>query len=207
METVETLTQEIIDKLYELKIMTDKIASLSPVTYKSQSKIQWAGGIMGAIQESKENKRLVELINSPLMDDQSFIDIAESVIPQATNYLVERQSQIQQLVDKDDKRYYGFVVDIFNSIEKLTYAWYKYSPDMANTTFNDLKNGTLFATVNQSTEELIKKLNLPQDIIDHYAKNDKQHIESSGCLGLFVMIIVTTMAVLGGVAYGLYKFI
>ena len=207
MESIDLITQDIIDKLSELEKMSDTLSSLPPVSHRSQAKIQFVSGVLGAIQENRETKRLEKLINAPLVDGHSFYDIALSVIPNATNYLVERQLKIQQLVDKEDKRYYGFVVDIFNYVDKLTCAWYNYSPDMANEslTIGDEKNIALAPSVYHWTKESIKKLDLPQNIAEHYAELDKKQSGSSGCLGVLIAIFVTSTAALGGAFYGLYQ--
>ena len=205
METVETLTQEIIDKLSELDTMSEKLNSLSPVSH-IKAKVQWTG-IIGAVQDGIENKRLMKLINEPIVDGQSFFNIALFVIPQATDYLVERQKKIQQLVDKEDKRYYGFVIDIFNYVDKLTNAWYNYSPDMANEllTIGDQKNVALAPSVYNWTKESIIKLDLPQNVADYYARTEKKQTQSSGCLGTLIIMFITSAIALGGTCYGLYQ--
>ncbi len=209
METIETLTQEIIDKLSELEEMTNKLESLSPVSHKSQAKIQFVSGVIGAIQENNENKRLNKLINEPLVNGESFYHIALFVIPQAADYLVERQLKIQQLVGKEDKRYYGFVVDIFNYIDKLTNAWYNYSPDMANEslTIGDQKNVALAPSVLNWTKESIKQLDLPQNVAEHYAEMEKGQPDPSGCFGSFVLIASISITAFSASVYGLIKLI
>lgn len=206
METIETLTQEIINKLNELDSLSTELSSLKPVTHRNQSKIQFVSGVLGAIQESREEKRLEKMINEPLIFGQSFYNIALLVIPQATDYLVERQLKIQQLVNKEDKRYYGFVVDIFNYIDKLTCAWYNYSPDMANETLiiGDEK-GALAPTVYNWTKESIRKLDLPQNLADHYSEIEKKTSGSSGCLGAMLIMLIVSAASLCGAGYGLYQ--
>lgn len=206
MESVEFLTQEIIEKLSELDNMSNEIASLKPVTHKSQAKIQWYGGILGAVKEIKEYNRLAKLINEPIVDGHSFYHIALCVIPQAADYLVERQLKIQQLVSKEDKRYYGFVIDIVNHIEKLINAWYNYSPDMANEVLNiGDEKGALAPSVFTWTRESIKKLDLPQNVAEHYAKLEKAQSGSSGCLGTFMIMFVISVITLGSTCYGLYQ--
>lgn len=207
MENVETLTQEIVDKLLELEKTTKKLESLSPVSHKSQAKIQWTGGIIGAIQENKEGKRLEKLINEPLVDGHSFYDIALFVIPQAADYLVERQLKIQQLVSKDDKRYYGFVVDIANYIDMMTNAWYNYSPDMANEslTIEGQKNVALAPSVLNWTKESIKQLDLPENVAKHYAELEKDPSGSSGCFSAFIIMLISSSIAFGGTYLGLYQ--
>lgn len=200
MESIESITQEIIDKLSELETMSEKLSSLSPVTHRT--KVQWTG-IIGAIQENKENKRLVKLINEPLVDGQSFYCIALNVIPEATDYLVERQLKIQQLVNKDDIRYYVFVVDIFNYIDKLTCAWYNYSPDMANETITiENEKGALAPSLYDWTKDEIKKMDLPENLAKHYAEIEKKQSGSSGCLGSMILMFIVSAAAFSGTCYG-----
>lgn len=210
METIETLTQEIIDKLDDLDRISYELSSMTPVTHKSQSNIQWHGGlgIIETIQENKENKRLNKLMNEPLVNGKSFYQIALSVIPEAADFLVERQLKIQNLISKDDKRYYGFVVDIVNYIEKLTNAWYNYSPDMANEVLNiGDEKGALAPSVFNWTKDSIKKLDLLQNVAEHYAEIEKEQSSSSGCLGTLIIMFISSSIVFGGTCYGLYHLI
>jgi hypothetical protein len=206
MENIENLTQEIVDKLAELEEMINQLKSLSPVSHKSKAKIQFVSGVLGAIQENNENKRLNKLINEPLVNGKSFYQIALLYIPQTADYLVEKQLRIQQLVDKEDKRYYGFVVDIFNYIDKLTNAWYNYSPDMANEVLKiGDDEGALAPSVLNWTKESIKKLDLPQNVAEHYAEMEKGQPSPSGCMGSFLLIAVSIISILSGSLYGLYQ--
>lgn len=209
MESIETLTQEILDKLSELEVLSSKLSSLTPVSHLSKSKIRWYGGIIGTVQEIRENKRLEKLMNEPLVEGKSFFVIALSVIPEAANYLVERQLKVQQLVGKEDSRYFGLVVDIFNGIEKAICSWYNYSPDMAEAsiTIGDEKNVALYPSVREFTADYIKKLDLSQNIKDRYEEQKDQQSDSSGCLGSFVILIAASVATLSGSVYGLYQFV
>lgn len=198
MDKVESLTQEIVDKLEELENMSKKLSSLSPVTHKSQAKIQWYGGIPGLIKESREEKRLVKLINEPILNGKSFLQLAY-VIVEETDYLVERQLQIQQFIDKSDERYFGLVIDIFNVVENLINSWENYSPDMKEEPISikgEKDMLSLGPSVRYSTSTLIKKLDLPDNICNLYkTREDIDRILSnnSGCFGIVLLLVIGTM--------------
>lgn len=197
METLETLTQEILDKLSELDNMSNRLLSLPSVTHKSQAKIQWYGGIPGLIKESREEKRLIKLINEPIINGMSFFQLAYKIIEE-TEYLVERQLRIQQLLSKDDERYYGLVIDIFNVIEKVISSWNNYSPDMAQEPISIKGEKDLFAlgpTVRFHTTVSIKKMDLPESIYSRYKTReeiDKILSNNSGCFGIVLLLVIGT---------------
>ena len=198
METVETLTREIIEKLSYLEDLTNELSSLTPVTHKSQAIIQWHGGITGAIQESREEKRLIKLINEPIINDKSFYQLAYVIIDE-TEHLVDRQLKIQQLIKKDDERYFGLVIDIFSAVEKLINSWKHYSPDMAKEPISikgEKETFSLEPTVKYHTSALIKKLDLPEDISNCYKTReeiDKILSNNSGCFGIVLLLVIGTM--------------
>ena len=198
METVETLTREIIEKLSYLEDLTNELSSLTPVTHKSQAIIQWHGGITGAIQESREEKRLIKLINEPIINDKSFYQLAYVIIDE-TEHLVDRQLKIQQLIKTDDERYFGLVIDIFSAVEKLIKSWKHYSPDMAKEPISikgEKETFSLEPTVKYHTSALIKKLDLPEDISNCYKTReeiDKILSNNSGCFGIVLLLVIGTM--------------
>ena len=198
MDELESLTQEIIDKLDELENISNSLSSLSPVTHKSQDKIQWYGGIPGLIKESREEKRLIKLINEPIINGMSFFQLAYKIIEE-TEYLVDRQLQIQQLLSKDDERYYGLVIDIFNIVENVISSWNNYSPDMAQEPISIKGEKDLFAlepTVRYHTTVSIKKMDLPESISNHYKTReeiDKILSNNSGCFGIVLLLVIGTV--------------
>lgn len=192
METVETLKREISDKLLELSELADNLSKLQPVSHRSKSIIQWHGGIIGAIQSGREGRRLEKLINEPIVNNISFYQMANYIVENA-NYLVERQLKIQSLVNKNDEINYGIVIDIFNYINKITTAWYNYSPDMANEILD--QSAALAPTVRHIVQKNIKKLDLPEQLKVYYKNLEKQ--ETSGCLGVVAIILISSFVTIG----------
>ena len=159
---------------------------LSPVSHLSKSRIQFVGGILGAIREIREEKRLVKLMNAKVCKDWSFYNYAGHLMDVAAK-LTELQLNVQKLTTEDDDCYFGNVRLIALDFSIAYEAWYKYSPDMAEAaiTIEDEKNVALAPTVNAVIKDEFKKLSLPEDI-----KISEEEKEKNGCLGVILLILV-----------------
>lgn len=180
--------------------MANAVSQLRPVSHISQAKIQWVGGIPGAIKEIRKNKRLEKLMNEPIYQGKSFYQLAFYIINQ-TDSIVEDQKTLQGLISKEDDNYYGLVNLISNTVAKAIGAWYSYSPDMANAsiTVGDEKNVALYPSVTGWTKDALKTLDLPQEL-EGLRKEEKK--ESAGCLGALVVMLLASTSIIGAIAYG-----
>ena len=84
MNTITMTNEEICVKIdeicNELTEASEAISKLSPVTHKSKSMVGWSGGIIGAILDWREEKRLVKLMNAPItVGDQKNVALDISV--------------------------------------------------------------------------------------------------------------------------------
>ena len=199
-EPSNELVSKILKNCSELEEMANAIYRLQPVTHISQAKIQWVGGIPGAIKEFRENKRLCKLINEPIYQGKSFFQLAFHIVDQ-TDKIVEDLLALQGLIGKEDENYYGLVNHISNAVATAISAWYSYSPDMANApiTIGDQENVALYPSVTEWTKDALKKLNSPQK--PEESREEKQQ-ESSGCFGLLVIMILASTSIVGAIAYG-----
>ena len=161
-------------------------------TYLNHSKIQWTGGIIGAISEYKEDKRLEKLLNAPLYDDLSFYKMTWFIIEE-TNKMVDNQLEIQKLCTIKDDIYYGNVKRILESTLDIIEAWYNYSPEAAEAslTIGDQKDVGLYATVEYQTKQALKKLDLPPGLV---LKEAPTSTDNSGCLGFIIGIALLISA-------------
>ena len=187
--TKETLTKEVVDLCDELKEAAAEIAKLPPVSHLSKAKIQFVGGLIGGIQEYREEKRLVKLINTPIYKEKTFDTFAKYIIGVAEK-LVEKQLECQKVASKQDECYYGNVVLIMEAIQTAYHAWYNYSPSMADAVI-PVKGGgdvVLSKTVDYCTKEEFKKLDLPDGV------TIKENSSStSGCFGVLLLMLLPTI--------------
>lgn len=186
-EQVKQLKAEIKEIINVFQKMGDFFISQETVSHLNQSKVQWQGGIFGAIREMKEEKRLVKILNTPIYNGQSYYQLSSYIINQ-TNEMVDKQLTIQSLLSKEDAYYYDGVVEIFQSVVTIIKAWYDYAPDIARAgiTIGDEKDVALLPTVEAWTKEAIKKLDLPEGLVIH---EDKSSEGGSGCLGVILLFI------------------
>ncbi len=187
-ERVKDLVLELNSIISELKDMCVFFSTQATVSHLSQSKWQWQGGIMGAIREYKEDKRLLKIMNTPLYNGKSYYQLCFHIISK-TDEMVEKQQEIQSLTDKSDELYYDGVKKIFSIVIESIKAWHDYAPDVAQAsiTIGEEKGVALLPTVEGWTKDAIKKLDLPDGMIIHEYKPRE---DNSGCLGVIAFLIV-----------------
>ena len=185
---MEKLTAEIKDLCNSLIEDAKILYALEPVSYLSQSKITWVGGILGAVREIRENKRLEKLINAPICREMSFYRYAFHIM-QTIEKLVDLQLEIQKNTTSDNSIYFGNITLINEAVNAARNAWYRYSPDMAaaGITIGDEKNVSLGLSVDDYIKTQLGRLQLPDGV--HKPDNTKT-TENSGCLGVLLLLIV-----------------
>ncbi len=131
MEDIQALCEQVDNILEEMQSHSSKMLSLEPVTHLSQSMIQWHGGIIGAIQEYRENKRLAKLLNEPISGGKTFYQLCLWGCLQ-TEKAVALQLKIQECISKDNPIYFQKAADIVHVSSNFVHSYLHYSPDMAN---------------------------------------------------------------------------
>lgn len=188
MDKIDGLIQELTDLFSEIENSISVVGNLQPVTYLSQSKIQFQGGILGGIREYRENKRLEKLINAPIYKDKSYVGygvyLAETA-EKASKILAE----LQQLIPKDDERYFGLVDASFTTLMNAQNAWYHYSPDLADVGVNLRgESERLIDGIRRWIKEEYCKLDLPESMMA-LKQPKKIQQESSGCFGMLLFLL------------------
>ena len=152
-------------------------------TYLNHSKWQWTGGIIGAIAEYKQEKRLEKLLDTPIYGDLSYYKMTWFIIEE-TEKMVDAQAEIQKLTTPQDLIYYENIKKILDSLLGIIQAWYNYSPEAANAslTIGKEKNVGLYLTVDYQTKELLRKLDLPPELKLY----DTPESKNSGCMGIII---------------------
>lgn len=185
----------------ELMDIAKTLAKLEPVSHLSKSPIRWNGGIIGVIQDVRENNRLMKLINAPIYGEKSFYNLV-AVIAEDTAKMVKMQKEM--VVDESftKENLQEIATNIVKAAECAHYSWLQYSPEMAHATIKvGGEEGALEPTLNSLLKEELKQLDLPQE----YAYLKKQETsESSGCLSIFILGLISTIGMVGA---GCYYFI
>lgn len=190
--TTKQYTEEIKAICQELVEAAEEIAKMEPVSHLSKSFIQWNGGIMGAIQEHKEGKRLEKLLNAPFYKDWSYYQFAFHII-ECAGVLVGKQLEVQKMKTPEDPVYFDNVRLISDSVNTIREAWRLYSPDMANAsiTIAGQKDVALWPTVYGYTKDEIVKLDLPPAL--QWLKRPQRN-DNGGCFGVVLLLFLSGLS-------------
>lgn len=204
MEDVKALCEQLDKILKEIQFHSSKLLSLEPVTHLSQSVIQWYGGIIGAIQEHREYKRLERMLNEPISGGKTFYQLCFWGCRQ-TEEAVALQLKIQGSTSKDEPLYFQKACDIVQICTTFVTAYFHYSPAMASAliTVEEEKNVSLGKYLQSYVHDELVKLDLPPEL-----KEIKEPLpsENSGCLGMFIAMVGTlSLLTLGG--YEMYQYL
>lgn len=191
--TNEEITIKIEEICGELTKASEAISKLPPVTYKSKAVIRFYGGIIGAIQDYREDKRAVKLMNAPLYENYTFSTFAVNIMTK-TEELAKLQAVYQNNSTKEDAAYYGNVEKITIAVLATLKAWHEYSPELAALpiSMGDKENISFASHVNQSIKESFKLIDLPEGL----AINEENDNTGSGCLGSFLLMLIIPVAAL-----------
>lgn len=189
---IDDINTEIQKICSELTEEAESIAKLSSVSHLSKSKVQFSGGILGAIQEYREDKRLEKLMNTPICKEWTFYTYAFHLI-EAAEELVKKQLEVQSTTTEQDECYYANVTLIISTITVAHKAWFEYSPDMAWAGINvgDQKNVSLELSVDTYTKEEFRKLHLPDGMSFPVEQQG-----NGGCLSFIIMLLIPTITLL-----------
>lgn len=182
---IDDINIEIQQMCNDLLEEAKAIAQLPPVSHLSKSKIRFYGGIIGTIQDYREEKRLVKLLNAPICKGCSFDAYAFHLID-TTKKLVEKQLEVQKVTTENDDCYFSNVNLIVSSVTIAHKAWFEHSPDMACSVGDD-KNVPLEHSVDKYTKEEFRKLHLPEGL----SFSTIQESTNGGCLGLLLFFIIS----------------
>lgn len=190
---IDDINTEIKKICNELIEEAESIANLSSVSHLSKSKVQFSGGIFGAIQEYREDKRLEKLMNTPICKEWTFYTYAFHLIETAEE-LVKKQLEVQSTTTEQDECYFANVTLIVSTITVAHKAWFEYSSDMAWAGINvgDQKNVSLELSVDTCTKEEFRKLHLP----DGMSFPVEQQQGNGGCLSFIIMLLIPTITLL-----------
>lgn len=158
-------------------------------------KTQWTG-IIGAIQDSREEKKRVAFLNEPLYKGMSYAKIALYIMDKVDE-LVEKALLLQQSKPKDDIKYFAVGKLAFDYATNVAGAWHNYAPDAAELPINigDQKNVGLWISVKSEVEEQLLRLDLPEELKKQLLP-EKDSSENSGCLGIVAVPAISISSLL-----------
>lgn len=154
-------------------------------------KIQWSG-VVGAIQESKEEKKRIAFLNDQLYKGMSYAKLAFFIINK-TDEIVEKALLLQESTKKSDLEYYSIGELAFNYTTNAAGVWHNYAPEAAETpiTIGDQENVSLWLSVKSEIEEQLLRLNLSDDLREQLLPKNESEGKSAGCLGIIATAIIT----------------
>lgn len=205
MEDINILCEQLDKILKEIQLHSSKLLSLEPVTHLSRSMIQWHGGIIGAVQEHREYKLLVKMLNEPILGEKTFYQLCFWGCRQ-TEKAVALQLKIQESTSKDDPIYFQKACDIVQICTTFVNAYFHYSPDMASAliTVEEEEDVSLGISLQSYVHDELAKLDLPPEV-----EEIKKPLPSdnSGCLGVFIVMVMGALSllILGG--YEMYHYL
>ena len=127
-DNISTLRKEVYDLVELLNSWASKFSNLLPVTYRS--KIQWFGGIPGAIIEARETNRMVKMFNAVVIDDYSYGAISE-LAQEKIRLLGEKTRELQSLLGNDSAEKAKIGDEVIGAMLSFVKNWKAYAPDLA----------------------------------------------------------------------------
>ena len=134
MDDINVLKNEIYNGISLLNQWSATLSNLLPVDHRS--KVKWYGGIAGAIIEAREESKLVKLINTPIVGEHSFWQLA-GLIPEKINSIGEATRKMQAILlsNKSDSESLKIGDDSLNAAFSVIQSWNQYSPSMSHNVF------------------------------------------------------------------------
>lgn len=195
-------TQKNYNELFlEFSTLGSEMDELSLFLYKKieeegrvthSPKVQWSG-IVGAIQDSKEEKKRIEFLNEPLYKGMSFGKIAFFIMDK-TDEIVEKAITLQQFKNKTDIEYYAVGKLAFDYTTSAAAAWHNYAPEAAEkpVIIGDQKDVGLWFSVKSEIIEQLTRLDLPNELKKQLQPESKNIDSNIGCLGLIIILAIIT---------------
>ena len=181
-QNIEQLNSELKEHIGHLLDESNAVSKLERISYQSKSRISWNGGIIGAIVEHKEEKRIVNILNTVIYNDIKYIDFP-NYIYKIVKSCVLIQQQIQSLIDKENDYYYGNVELLKSASKSCISSWSNFS-DVAFLRIK--KDGTSiyidFENAINNEFQSIDKPKIVNKVVQDYDSR-------SGCLGIALIII------------------
>lgn len=189
----QEVTEQILSLCAILKSEAQSIMLLEPVSHLSKGIIRWHGGVIGSIQEYRETKRGVKMMNEPFFKDWTYYSYGYRLY-QAAQELVKLQLQIQQTYSPEEDLYYANTRLIVDTLISAREAWKHYSPDLYTAVFSF--NGGDEGSWGLSVEDEINKKILEMDLPSELKSLIEGQMDNGGCLGVLLLFLMLPLSAL-----------
>ncbi|MBR3713452.1 MAG: hypothetical protein IKP73_06425 [Bacteroidales bacterium] len=130
-KTANELMQYMDDVLNEVRQMRKDLSTLDTFSHYNQ----FVGalmptGILGAIREGIENKKLQKYLSTKIYKDMSYDEIGYKIVDIARD-LSETHAKVQKMIPKEDKNYDGYASNIVEVLSDCLATWKQISPEVA----------------------------------------------------------------------------
>lgn len=186
---LDTLNAEIVEICQNLAAEAQTISQLQPVSHFSNRPIQFAGGVLGAIQEDRRRKRFVKHLDDIICKDWTFYSYIGHLV-QTSEILVDKQLEVQKLTNETDDCYFSNVILIISSLQLAQKAWFGYSPDIASQDgYSKEFPWPLAEVIDYSLKEQFRRLHLPEGVSFPDEEEENKKVGFKAIL-IFVVVII-----------------
>lgn len=131
MEDLTALIKHIEEVLKEVSQMTNDFSNTKTFShYNTLSMALAPYGILGALREKSEQKKLRKFLETKIYKNMSFDEIGDRLVELARD-LCESQAKVQHIISSEDEAYYGNVRRIIDNLEVCYKKWFDISPKVA----------------------------------------------------------------------------
>lgn len=190
--TLEELNLHIKEVLDEIQQMTKDFSNLDAFSHYNQLLgVLTPTGLLGALRENAEQKKLMKYLKTKIYKGMSFDEIGDKIVEMAED-LSKNQIEVQKKTSPSDECYYGNVKHIVDALEKCRDAWEAISPKVAmeELTRSDGVKIQLGPQIEYWMQCELVKMDLPKDY-DRIKRSVKQVQSGGGCMVLIAISMAT----------------
>lgn len=192
-KTLEELNLHINKLLAEVQQMTKDFSNLDSFSHYNQLISALSPtGLLGALRENAEQKKLMKFLQTKIYKEMSFDEIGVKIAIIAED-LSMTQVEVQKKTKPSDDCYYGNVRLIVNALEKCKDAWEAISPAVAMEELKRKDGSTL--VLGPQVEYWIQleliKMDLPQEYERIKKSVKKAENGGSGCMVILALATAT----------------
>ena len=194
-KSLEQLNLHITNVIDEVNQMTKDFGNLDKFSHYNQFVgVLAPSGILGALREKAEQKRLREYLNTKIYKEMSFDEIGYKIVDIATD-LSKTQIEVQKLTQPSDNCYYENVKLIIDSLDACRKAWESISPKVAmeELTRSDGNTIQLGPQVEYWIQCELIKMDLPNEY-NKIKKNVSKVQKGEGCMVIIAISLASLLA-------------
>lgn len=194
-KSLEQLNLHIRKVIDEVSQMTIDFGNLDTFAHYNQFLNALApSGLLGALRENAEHKRLMKYLNTKIYKGMSFDEIGHKLVEIAED-LSKTQIEVQKQTKPSDECYYGNVKSIIEALEACRNAWESISPKVAmeELTRSDGEKIQLGPQIEYWIQCELVKMDLPKEY-DRIKKSVSQVQNGTGCMVIIAISMASLLA-------------